>query len=50
MNRMHTDAVDLGVKQSVLCSTPLGLGLYNNVGYTLLRYMQAFVPQGKTII
>ena len=45
MNRIHADAERSGAKQSILCSTVLGFGLYSKVGYHTVRYMQAFVPQ-----
>ena len=45
MNRIHADAARSGVKQSILCSTVLGFDLYTKVGYSVLRYMQAFLPQ-----
>jgi GNAT superfamily N-acetyltransferase len=50
MNRMHTDAVGSGAKQSILCSTSMGYGLYNKVGYALLAHMQAFVPRATNVV
>jgi GNAT superfamily N-acetyltransferase len=44
MTRMHTDAADSEAKQSVLCSTAMGFGLYKKLGYEMLAYMQSFAP------
>ena len=44
MGQMHADALAKGARRSVLCSSPLGLGLYQALGYTTLATMQAFVP------
>lgn len=45
MGQMHADALFTGERGSVLCSSPLGLGLYQALGYTVLATMQAFVPE-----
>ena len=45
MGQMHMDALLTGRRGSVLCSSPLGLGLYQALGYTVLATMQAFVPE-----
>ena len=44
MEQVHRDALATGARWSVLCSSPLGLGLYQALGYTTLATMQAFVP------
>jgi GNAT superfamily N-acetyltransferase len=46
LRRIHADAAALGATRSVLCSSPMGLPLYQAAGYDLLAQMQAFVPQG----
>lgn len=46
LRRIHADAAALGATRSVLCSSPMGLPLYQAAGYALLAQMQAFVPQG----
>jgi ribosomal protein S18 acetylase RimI-like enzyme len=44
MERMHRDAVEEGGAASVLCSSPIGLGLYRALGYEVLTCMHGFVP------
>lgn len=46
LDRIHHDAQAEGASRSVLCSTSSGLPLYLARGYSLLAYMQAFVPVG----
>ena len=46
LTQMHVDGLDGGLDQSVLFSSPSGLGLYQSMGYTILATMQAFVPKG----
>ena len=44
LRHIHHDALAGGAEQSVLCSSPMGLPLYQARGYDVMAYMQAFVP------
>ena len=46
MNRVHADAVDRSVKQSVIVASVMGVPLYTTLGYHVVAYIQKFVPEG----
>ena len=48
LDQMHRDALAEGATLSVLCSSPMGFGLYHSIGYEVLTYMHAFIPQEWT--
>lgn len=46
MNRLHAEAAESGVEQSVIVATAMGAALYGTLGYETVGYIQKFVPDG----
>jgi GNAT superfamily N-acetyltransferase len=44
MNRIHTDAAQLGAGQSVIVASQMGIALYSTLGYRVVCYIQKLVP------
>ena len=44
MQRIHTDAATTGIADSILVALPMGVPLYQRLGYVPVLYVQKFVP------